>query len=299
MKQKAIITGASGFLGLNLASSLISLGWEVLALNRQNNHDLVNLAKQGMENIIIDKNNVSSVVGIVKNYKPQVIFHLASTVLSEHELSDIKPLIESNIEFGTYLLEGLRFCESAKIINAGTFWQHHDGQFSEPVNLYASTKVAYQKIIDFYVEAYNIKAITLILYDNFGPNDNRNKLFSQLLKANRDGLSLDMTDGDQPINLVYIDDVVNAFIMAFDIIKRNHINDHKKYDVSSTEEYSLKDVINLFLKITDNKMKANWGGKPYRKREIFKISPIAPKLPNWSPYTLEEGIKKLLDRTVE
>ena len=185
--------------------------------------------------------------------------------------------------------------ECKNIINTGTFWQHYSNESYSAVNLYAASKQAFQSIIDFYVESYSIKAITLKLFDNYGPNDSRNKLFNQLSRAARTGNEIDMTMGEQLINLVYIDDVVEAYVVAHDLISEASYKGHQQFRVSSFEEISLKDLVLLYERLLGHPININWGGKPYRDREMFRPPNIGNNLPNWTPKIgLEKGLKLLL-----
>jgi nucleoside-diphosphate-sugar epimerase len=296
MKKRAIVTGATGFVGSNLAKKLISNGWEVHTINRRVTPFLDKLAQLGVKNTIIQNGSESLIPKIISSINPHVVFHLAACVITNHVPRDIDQLMESNIIFGAYILEGLRDCETKNIINTGTFWQHYLNNNYSAVNLYAASKQAFQSIIDFYVESYSIKAITLKLFDNYGPNDSRNKLFNQLSKAAKTGNDIDMTMGEQIINLVYIDDVVESFVVAYDLINDATFNGHSQFKVSSSEEISLKDLVLLYEKTLGKPIKINWGAKPYRDREMFYCPKIGSNLPNWTPkVTLQKGLKLLID----
>jgi nucleoside-diphosphate-sugar epimerase len=103
-----------------------------------------------------------------------------------------------------------------------------------------------------------------------------------------------MSPGEQKIDLVHIDDVVNAFISAYDLFNKKEIK-HNKYGVSSGRQIKLKDLINLYENVTGNEILVEWGGRPYRKREVMEVWRSFKKLPNWKcNITLEEGLKRLI-----
>jgi nucleoside-diphosphate-sugar epimerase len=289
--RKAIVTGATGFLGSNLVKRLISDQWDVYAISR---HNSSNLEVLGHQNLVLKESDEMHISEIVASINPDVIYHLAASVITEHSNKDIRPLLESNVVFGTYLLEGLKECSNKNFINAGTFWQHYQNQPYSAVNLYAATKEAYEAILNFYVESYSINAITLKLFDNYGPEDSRNKLFTQLLEVSKSGGRIDMTGGDQYINLVYVDDVIESFMVAYNLMKLPDFNGHSHYRVASMEEIKLRDLVEIYQKILGRSVRVNWGAKPYRKREMFQIPSYGESLPGWeAKTTLEEGLKRL------
>lgn len=291
--KKAIVTGANGFLGSNLVKRLVSDRWEVHTITRR--HISADIEGLGVKNHLVKHNQYACISEIVASVNPEVIYHLAAFVITEHKTEDILPLLDSNIIFGTYLLEGLKECKIKKFVNAGTFWQHYDNKAYSAVNLYAASKQAFQALIDFYVESYSIKTITLRLFDNYGPGDLRNKLFTQLLKASNTGNHIDMTKGDQYVNLVYVDDVIESLLAAYNLISTPRFNGHKHYKVCSSEEIKLKELVELYQKLLGKRININWGAKPYRNREIFMTPSFGEPLPGWSSkVSLEEGIKLLL-----
>ena len=291
--KKAIVTGANGFLGSNLVKRLVSDQWEIHTITRRPiSSDIKAL---GVKNHLIKPNQYPCIPEIVASLNPEVIYHLAASVITEHQTENILPLLDSNIIFGTYLLEGLKECKIKKFINAGTFWQHYNNQPYSAVNLYAASKQAFQTLIDFYVESYSIKTITLRLFDNYGPGDMRNKLFTQLLKVSNTGKNIDMTKGDQYVNLVYVDDVIDSLLVTYNLMSNSTFDGHKHYRVSSSKEIKLKTLVELYQKLLGRRLEINWGARPYRDREMFTTPTFGEPLPGWSPkVSLEDGIKLLL-----
>lgn len=289
----ALITGATGFVGSHLTKQLVSQGWQVYILTRKESRlprmlegiQLVNLVHDGSTQSIID---------CVSRAKPSVVFHLASLFISEHAAEDIASLIQSNILFSTQLLEAMRASGVQKIINTGTSWQHFNNEEYNPVCLYAATKEAFDAILEFYIQAYTIKVVTLKLFDTYGPEDQRQKLFSLLNKAAKNSETLDMSGGEQLIDLVHVDDVVAAYIAAAEYLTVGKIIRYEKYAVSSGCALSLKELVELYIQVTGKRISVNWGARLYRSREVMRPWTNGFSLPGWRPsIELSEGLKKV------
>jgi nucleoside-diphosphate-sugar epimerase len=289
----ALITGATGFVGSHLTKQLVSQGWQVYILTRKESRlprmlegiQLVNLVHDGSTQSIID---------CVSRAKPSVVFHLASLFISEHAAEDITSLIQSNILFGTQLLEAMRASGVQKIINTGTSWQHFNNEEYNPVCLYAATKQAFEAILEYYIQVCDMKAVTLKLFDTYGPEDQRQKLFSLLNKAAKTGEPLDMSMGEQLIDLVHIDDVVKAYIIAAQYLIDDEIVHHEKYVISSGCSLSLRKLVELYIQTTGKNIPVNWGARPYRAREVMNLWTNGLQLPGWRPsIALAEGLKKV------
>ena len=180
------------------------------------------------------------------------------------------------------------------IINTSTSWQHHENEEYNPVCLYAATKQAFEAIMEFYIRSKKINAITLELFDTYGVGDRRNKLFRLLDEAAISGRLLSMSKGEQLIDLVYIDDVVNAYLISAERLYFKEKNSHERFSVSSGSHVSLKTLVELYCDISKKKINIYWGGKPYRDREVMTPSDCVKILPNWSPkINISDGLSKI------
>jgi len=291
--KDVIVTGATGFVGSHLSKKLVELGYNVHVISRPSS-TYENLESVKTKIDIFEYNqNITELINYFEKVEADIVFHLASLFISEHKSDEIDGLINSNIKFGTHILEAMSKSDTYRLINTGTSWQHYKNEEYNPVNLYAATKQAFEDIIEYYVKALNFNVITLKLFDTYGENDNRGKLINLLGKFSKENKELKMSPGEQKIDLVHVDDVVDGFISAYNLIKKNEIN-HDKYAVSSGQEIQLKDLIGLYEEVTGNEISVEWGGRAYRKREVMELWRDFDKLPNWeAEISLKEGIKKI------
>lgn len=297
MKGKVVlVTGGTGFVGSNLCRSLVRDGWKVhiIAIPNDTGGTLLDDIRDQL-NIHVHDGSTACMSSIMATVMPDTVFHLASLFLSEHAAQDIDRLIISNVLFGTQLLEAMAVHGVFRIVNTGTSWQHYGNEAYSPVNLYAATKQAFEDVMCYYVEARGIKAITLKLFDTYGPNDPRPKLFHLLEKLAHEGSSLAMSPGEQIVDLVHVTDVVAAFEIACDRLVHGLVEGHEVYAVSSGNSMTLREVVEVFESALGRKFAIEWGGRPYRAREVMNLWDKGKLLPGWSQtYSLETGINELL-----
>ncbi len=295
-KRRVLITGATGFVGSRLCRHLIKDGkYEVNIIVRPTSKftQLENV-KEDIDIHVYD-GTIKNMMQILEDVRPDLVYHLASLFISEHQLVHVDDLIRSNILFGTQLVEAMVNIGCLKLINTGTSWQHYQNKDYSPVNLYAATKQAFEDILQYYVEAYNLKVITLKLYDTYGLDDPRPKLMNLLERIAESGEELAMSPGEQLIDLVHINDVVSAYLCATERILVGKVKDHERYAVCSGKPVQLRELVELFEKACGKKLNINWGERPYRQREVMKPWSKGRELPGWkATIDLYDGLKNMI-----
>ena len=128
MNKNVIITGATGFLGSNLVSFLLAKNYVINVICRGNSN-ISNLSQiKSKINIYYYDNKINNLIDIFKKSKAEIVFHLASNFIDEHQSNQINSLIESNISFGLQVLEAMKESGIKKMVNTGTSWQHYKNQ---------------------------------------------------------------------------------------------------------------------------------------------------------------------------
>ena len=271
-EMKILMTGITGFIGKNLAERLLNNGHEVFAIVRPTSK-IDELSKNLQDNVKFftydADNTVLDIVTdlCVEDNRPDVVYHLASWLLTtEHKFEDIKDLIQSNITFGTELLDAMTANNLYNFVNADTMLQ----------------------------EARQLKCISLCIFGTYGSND-KGRIFALLKKIADSGETLKMSPGGQLVDFVYIDDVVDAFILAGNYLAKNQYDYCGTYGVSSMNPIPLRSVVEIFEEVSGKKLSIEWGGRPYRQREVMITWTNFKTLPGWeAKINLREGIAKLL-----
>lgn len=292
--MKILITGATGFIGQNLIKSLVNQDHTLTAIIRSNS-DTTSIDPR--VKIFYYSSDIAELEMLFQNHQFDGVIHLASLFLASHNPKDITPLIQSNIQFGTELLEVCKQTNVKWFLNTGTFWQHYESDSYNPVNLYAATKEAFEVIAKYYTQTSELIFTTIKLNDTFGPNDTRNKVFNLWQKIAASQESLDMSGGEQIIDISYIDDVIFAYDLLINQLGSSQKAElhNRAFALSSPERMSLKDLAVLYQKATDSQLNINWGKRPYREREVMLPWEHGEPVPGWKPqYSLTQAIQKTL-----
>jgi nucleoside-diphosphate-sugar epimerase len=285
----ALVTGATGFVGSHLVSGLVRAGWQVHVVSRANSR-MPEAAEFSRVTQHVHDGSTAGMLRLVGNAKPLVVFHLASLFLSQHEAGDVERLVLSNILFGNQLLEAMKVHGVKQLINTGTSWQHYENQAYSPVNLYAATKQAFESLMQYYVEAEGLRAVSLKLFDTYGPHDPRPKLMNLLQRVAEDMQPLAMSPGEQWLDLVHVDDVVQAFFAAAARLSAGAVHGHESYALPSGQPITLRALVRLVEREIGRELPILWGARPYRVREVMELW-NGKSLPGWSAKVkLEQAI---------
>ena len=148
----------------------------------------------------------------------------------------------------------------------------------------------------FYLERTGLSAITLKLFDTYGPGDSRKKLFTLLREATRQRRPLAMSPGEQLVDLVHVDDVARAFLVAADRLFSGDVKGHEMYAISSGAPLRLRDLVALCEQVAGEPIPVAWGERPYRSREVMEPWSTGERLPGWAPrIVLNEGIRAIFE----
>jgi len=290
----ALVTGATGFVGGRLARRLLADGWETHAIVRPSSNAVILRDVLGSGNVHAHDGSTVGLIEVLRGVHPDIVFHLASVFVAEHSTDDVHPLVQSNILFGVQLLEAMVVAGMSAIVDTGTTWQHYEGREYSPVSLYAATKQAFQDVLQFYCEVRGLRAVTLELPDTYGPGDKRPKLLSVLNRAARSGKTLQMSPGEQLLDLLHVDDVVHGYEVAADALLAGNLPSPSRYRLSSGSLVRLRDIVELYRGATGHTVNVVWGGRPYRAREVMEPFSPVPVLPEWQPcISLRDGLAAL------
>ena len=100
------------------------------------------------------------------------------------------------------------------------------------------------------------------------------------------------------MDILYIDDVISGICLLKELLENEApvISEQKIFYLSAKERHSLRETAEIFEKILGRKLNIEWGGRPYREREVMNPTCTGILLPGWeNKFSLEDGISKFLN----
>ena len=166
------------------------------------------------------------------------------------------------------ILEALARCEKAVyFVNTGTSWQHFNNSENMCVPPPAH-KEAFEKILEFYTENYEIKSTTLKIFDTYGCNDQRRKIVKLPVDAMLSNQPIELSSGTQLIDITHVSDVARAFEAIIDWFCR------QRFVIQLRGELWQGNILERFGRSNKKNCKSSlqrleWGVRPHRK--VFPI----------------------------
>ena len=302
--KRVLVTGAAGFIGSHLVRQLIKEGVEIHILLRKGSNPF--RISDLMANLVVwegDLGDYHSVHSCIRNSKPQIIFHIATVRNVERDLGLFDGMIDTNIK-GTINLMKAVIDERVALecfINTGTCEEYGDApvpfreeQRETPVSPYSASKVATTYICQMLFKTTGLPIITLRPFLTYGPYQDTDMFIPSLISHCIERKDFPMTEGDQTREFNYIDDIIDAYLLA--VTSPHAIGEI--INIGNGIEYRIRDVAEKIVKMMGYPIHLLIGALPKRAGEsshFFCSNEKAKKLLGWSPkIDIDEGLKRTI-----
>lgn len=304
MKQY-LVTGAAGFIGAEIAKRIVERGDSVVTIDNLSSGDKEHIP-YGVSFIKGDTFD-QNVIAQLRGEKFEAIYHIAGqsggVTCWNNPIYDLN----SNVASTLLLLDYARKTGCKKFIYASSMSVYGDENPCpvkeedniKPKSFYAVGKKASEQYMRIFSEEYGIKCTALRLNNTYGPGQNMNNLLQGMASifiayAIKDHHIPVMGDKNRYRDFVYIDDTVNAFIMAEKGAEMNLFN---VYTVATMVKTTCEELIEIIKSNLPYDVAVEYKNKT--QGDQFGIFCSYEKIYNalgWKPKTyLKEGIKTMIE----
>lgn len=300
-----IITGAAGFIGSRLVSSLCARGHEVIAIDRN-----TTLAKTNFP-ANVECISASLPGGLDRLYntlhtldvREKVLIHLAG--ISHAGLCQQKPMraFDANVTLTQHLLEFCRTSDISRFVFPSTGLVYGDrikGAAREtdnltPSNMYAASKFAAEILVRAYSNHFGINATIVRPSNVYGPNSHKDTLINIILKQIENGSVVALRALKPVRDFIYIDDVIDGITR---LVELPALNGCLVVNLSTGKGISVRDLVNLAgNRVGKSKLAIREIGAACTEHSNLVLNnKLLIKLTDWQPkYELTAGLDKILE----
>ncbi len=309
--RQVLITGGLGFIGSNLARRMVDLGAEVLLVDSLipeygGNLFNINDIEDEVQVNISDVRDEHSMRYLVQGR--DYLFNLAGQTSHIDSMQDPYTDLEINCRAQLSILEACRkynpdiqivFASTRQIYGKPDYLPVDEKHLLRPTDVNGINKMAGEWYHVLYNNVYGIRACALRLTNTIGPRmrvkDARQTFLGIWIRLLLEGKPFEVWDGEQLRDFTYVDDAVDAFLLAAASEEANG----GVFNLGGDRAISLKDLADLLIEV-------NGGGEyivrsfpPDRKRidigDYYADDGLFRSVLGWEPkVSLREG----LDRTL-
>ena len=271
--KTVFITGASGFIGSNLAKRILTTepGTKVIGLDNMNDYYDVRIKEarlaelQKFENYTFIKGNLADKVlvnSIFEQYHPDIVVNLGAQAGVRYSITNPDAYIESNM-IGFYnILEACRhypvehlvYASSSSVYGSNKKVPYStDDKVDNPVSLYAATKKSNELMAHAYSKLYNIPSTGLRFFTVYGPAGRPDMAYFGFTNKLVNGETIKIFNyGNCKRDFTYVDDIVEGVVrvMAKAPEKKNGddglpIPPYAVYNIGNSNPENLLDFVQI------------------------------------------------------
>jgi nucleoside-diphosphate-sugar epimerase len=195
--MKIVITGGSGFIAKKFIESR-NLDDKILNIYRNSISD-----SELVQNYHWDK-NAENLTRVLSDFKPDIIFHLATNYSARDELINFPASIDTSLLL-TSILSYYSNENSCPIVLFSTrFSSLKNGN---PINFYSLMKKFESKIAKYFLGEQNLCTF-LEIGDAYGEDDNRGKLITEVAKSKVSNNKFSIRSPENLVYPVHVEDIV-------------------------------------------------------------------------------------------
>ncbi|MFH1186736.1 MAG: GDP-mannose 4,6-dehydratase [Candidatus Levyibacteriota bacterium] len=312
--KKIIVTGSTGFVGSYLLKYLASFKKYQIFGTYLTDGSLKRLSslKNEVSFKKLDLNSKKDTQALIKDIKPDIIFHLAASTSPAQSFKNPLETIVNNVSSELNILESIRekklFNTKILIVSSAEIYglvEKKDLPISEdaplkPTSPYSVSKIAQDFLGLQYYLSYKIPIIRVRPFNHIGPRQSEGfvvpdfaKKIAEIEKGKRESI-VNVGNLEAKRDFTDVRDVVRAYILLIEKGIPGEV-----YNIGSGVSYKISKILEILLSLSSSKIKVEVDKKLLRPADIPELvcnSTKLKKLTGWKPeIPVEKTLKDTLD----
>jgi nucleoside-diphosphate-sugar epimerase len=300
--KRVVLTGATGFIGANLARRLLTDGHEVSVFLRPGcSFWRIEDIRGDLRVVDVDLQDEAGVAAALRQVRPDWIFNLAAHGAYPWQ-SELRAMLMTNVLGTVHLLEAAVATGFEAFVQTGTSSEYGakdhsppEAEWLEPNSHYAVTKASATMFCRYTGQATGLGVRTLRLYSVYGPWEEPTRLMPTLVMRGLAGELPGLVSPATARDYIYVDDVVDACLAAAAAPGQEP---GAVYNVGTGRQTSLREVVELVRAEMGITAEPVWGSMAPRSWDtdvwVADSGQIRAQL-GWQPsHALPEGFRLLV-----
>lgn len=301
--KKALVTGATGFIGSWVVDELISHGIEVIAIVRESSANLYRVKEKNIRVVSCEMSKIDKILQLIPDRDIDIVYHFAWQGVANMFATDEKVQLE-NVANTLKLIRLLPELGCNTFVGAGSIHEieinyemHENKRISNAALMYKAAKAAAHWMGKTLAGELGIRFFWPIISNTYGVGEKSGRLINTIIRAGLKGETIPLTEGKQNYDFVYISDVASAFYL----IGMRGVDGTNYFIGSGTVKplrSYLQEVITAVNNFNESSVQWMFGNKKtdvvYLRESEFDISNLERDTGYKPKVAFEEGIRETI-----
>jgi UDP-glucuronate 4-epimerase len=304
--MRALVTGVAGFVGSTLAERLVADGWTVRGIDAFTPYYDVSVKWRNIDALLrhdafelveghLEATDLRRLLADV-----DVVFHQAAQPgVRQSWADDFGTYLRANVDATQRLLQAVRerpvrrvvFASSSSVYGRTDGWPTPESARLAPHSPYGVTKLAAEQLCAAYAANFGVPTLALRYFTVYGPRQRPDMAIHRMIIAARSGEPFPMYgDGEQVRDFTYVDDVVEANVLA----ATAEAEPGTVLNIAGGSSTRLLDLVELVGVAVGREVAIDW--RPAQPGDVFRTGGAidrATSVLGWAPkVAIDEGVRR-------
>jgi UDP-glucose 4-epimerase len=278
-KMRVLVTGGAGYIGSVVTDRLIDGGYAVTVYDDLSTgfRDAVNPRATFVYGDVLD---VATLAATLRSQRITAIVHMAGRIAVAESMAQPSLYFRTNLGGGLAVLDAMLEASVSRIVFSSTAAVYGNPEHTPiredaplvPTSAYGETKLAFERALHWYAEAYGIRSIRLRYFNAAGATSRRGErhspethLVPNVLKVASGELpAVTIFGGDYPTrdgtcmrDYVHVEDLAEAHLLALKALDEDHRGAVFNLGCGG-DGYSVLDVVRAARSVTGRAVPVTW-----------------------------------------
>lgn len=271
MNKQVLITGGAGFVGYHVTRSFLEDNdTDITVIDNFNPYYSVDLKEariqelfklHGKDSFNVVRGDIADKTFVEEIFKRKfdVVVHLAAQAGVRYAKENPRVYLESNVDGFFNVINSMQKSNNDGLLlyasSSSVYGGNKKVPFEEtdtctnPLSIYASSKLADEMIAESYVNSFGMKCIGLRFFNVYGPWGRPDAAYYKWSQALKDGEPIELRDnGELYRDMTYAGDVVKSIRHLIDTYSAYHSPIHEVFNIGNESPVRIGDLLDYLVK---------------------------------------------------